>query len=95
MPSMGDEIMHITVKLCEPDAIVLFDWLMTVDLNNVPISHRSEKQALMDLLTRLEETESAHAADEQIQAHTGVGCTGHGLVERMNDVEVLDTVYGA
>ena len=36
------------------DAIVLFDWLKTVDLNDVPIAHPAEKQALADLLTRLE-----------------------------------------
>jgi hypothetical protein len=44
----------VTVNLWRADAVVLFDWLMTVDLNTVPITHPAEKQALADLLTRLE-----------------------------------------
>ncbi|MCM1971756.1 hypothetical protein [Streptomyces sp. G1] len=38
------------------DAIVLFDWLMTIDLSTVPITHPAQKQAMADLLARLEET---------------------------------------
>jgi hypothetical protein len=42
------------------DTVVLFDWLMSVDLNEVPIRHPAEKQALADLLTQLEhETDGA------------------------------------
>jgi hypothetical protein len=48
------------------DAIVLFDWLMTVDLNAVPITHRAEKQALEDLLDQLEQTEVAGVPQQQI-----------------------------
>jgi hypothetical protein len=48
------------------DAIVLFDWLMTVDLNAVPITHRAEKQALEDLLDQLEQTEVAGVTQQQI-----------------------------
>lgn len=44
----------VELRLWRADAIVLFDWLMSVDLNSVPITHPAEKQALMDLLTRLE-----------------------------------------
>ena len=43
-----------TVQLWTADAVVLFDWLMSVDLGRVPVSHKAEKQALMDLLTALE-----------------------------------------
>jgi hypothetical protein len=43
-----------TVTLWRSDAIVLFDWLKSTDLNTVPMQHRAEKQALTDLLTRLE-----------------------------------------
>ena len=32
---------------------MIFDWLMTTDLGSVPTSHPAQKQALMDLLTRL------------------------------------------
>ncbi len=48
--------------------MVLLDWLMTVDLNAVPINHPAEKQALMDLLTRLDETEAYSATQEEIDA---------------------------
>jgi hypothetical protein len=44
----------VTVALWRSDAIVLFDWLMRTELDDVPISHPAQKQALMDLLTRLE-----------------------------------------
>jgi hypothetical protein len=62
-------VIHPTVdfKLWRADAVVLFDWLMTVDLNQVPISHPAEKQALMDLLTRLEqETDVPGVTQEEI-----------------------------
>jgi hypothetical protein len=44
----------VNIELWKADAIVLFNWLMSVELNEVPITHRAEKQALMDLLTQLE-----------------------------------------
>jgi hypothetical protein len=47
------------ISIWRADAVVLFDWLMTVDLNAVPITHPAEKQALADLLTRLEESDVA------------------------------------
>jgi hypothetical protein len=45
---------QVIVHLWRADAVVLFDWLMRTDLNTVPIEHPAEKQALADLLTRLE-----------------------------------------
>jgi hypothetical protein len=40
---------------------------MSVDLNTVPITHPAEKQALADLLTRLEhETDLSGVTQEQI-----------------------------
>jgi len=45
---------------------VLFDWLMSTDLNTVPISHPAQKQALADLLTRLEETIDTSVTQQQI-----------------------------
>jgi hypothetical protein len=44
----------VTVKLWRADAVVLFDWLMSVDLDTVPVTHRAQKQALADLLSALE-----------------------------------------
>lgn len=61
----------ITVRLDlgRSDAVVLFEWLMTVDLNAVPITHPAEKQALMDLLTCIEdETDVPGVTREQIDA---------------------------
>ncbi len=50
------DIEKTEISLWKADAIVLYDWLMSTDLNSVPISHPAEKQALADLLTRLEES---------------------------------------
>jgi hypothetical protein len=52
---MVSEPPTVRLNLWRADAVVLFDWLMTVDLNAVPISHPAEKQALADLLSRLEQ----------------------------------------
>ena len=51
---MDRSLPKVTIELWRSDAVVLFDWLMSVDLNAVPITHTAEKQALADLLTRLE-----------------------------------------
>jgi hypothetical protein len=51
---MDPELPTVNLQLWRADAVVLFDWLMTVDMAAVPISHPAEKQALADLLTRLE-----------------------------------------
>jgi hypothetical protein len=57
----------VPIELWRADAIVLLDWLMTVDLDQLPVSHPAEKQALMDLLTRLEqETDILPVTQEQI-----------------------------
>ncbi|MFI8326868.1 hypothetical protein [Streptomyces sp. NPDC085529] len=47
---------------------MLFDWLMSTDLNAVPINHPAQKQALMDLLARLEEADVTGATEEDIAA---------------------------
>ncbi|MEY9835639.1 hypothetical protein ABH941_000857 [Streptacidiphilus sp. EB103A] len=44
---------------------MLFDWLMSTDLDAVPITHPAQKQALADLLSRLE-----WAADADITGST-------------------------
>lgn len=43
-----------TLTMWRADVIVLFDWLMSTDLNTVPITHPAQKQALADLLTCIE-----------------------------------------
>lgn len=44
----------VSITLWRADAIVLFDWLKTADLDTVPADHKAVKQALTDLLGRLE-----------------------------------------
>ena len=51
---MDSSLPTVSISLWRSDAIVLFDWLSTVDLDAVPITHPAEKQALMDLFTCLE-----------------------------------------
>lgn len=59
---------QVPIVLWRSDAVVLFNWLMSVDLDAIPIEHRAEKQALMDLLTRLEhETDLPDVTDEEIE----------------------------
>jgi hypothetical protein len=43
-----------SLKLWSADAVVIYDWLMTLDFAQLPVSHKAEKQALTDLLTALE-----------------------------------------
>lgn len=62
MSTMDSDLPMVTVLLRHADAVVLFDWLMTTDLNTVPITHPAQKQALMDLLTRLESDVDADIA---------------------------------
>lgn len=45
----------ISIELWTEDAVVLFDWLQSTDLNLVPAEHKAVKQALTDLYSRLEE----------------------------------------
>lgn len=74
---MGDEnIPTITIRLWRSDAIVLFDWLMSTDLNSVPITHPAQKQALSDLLTRFD-----WATDIDIR-----GCTAAEIATAQDEV---------
>jgi hypothetical protein len=66
---MDASLPKVGIELWRADAVVLFEWLRTVDLDTVPVTHRAEKQALMDLLTRLEhETDIPGVTQTQIDA---------------------------
>jgi hypothetical protein len=66
---MEGSLPRVRIDLWRADAIVLFDWLMSVDLDSVPVEHRAEKQALADLLTRLEvETDIPGVSQGEIDA---------------------------
>ena len=54
MDSMDPALPVVKLSLWRADAIVLFDWLMSTQLNTVPITHPAQKQALADLLFLLE-----------------------------------------
>jgi hypothetical protein len=64
------EVQTVSLKLWRSDAVVLFDWLTKTNLDTVPIEHPAEKQALADLLTRLE-------ADTDV----AYGLNGDGLTQ--------------
>ena len=51
---MNSALPTITVQLWRADAVVLFDWLTSTDLDTVPATHPAQKQALADLLSALE-----------------------------------------
>ena len=71
---MSSDVSRVPLSLWRVDAIVLFDWLMTVDLNSVPITHAAEKQALADLLTQLEQTDITSVSQQEIDdARAAVG----------------------
>jgi len=59
-----DEPTFENLRLWTMDTIVLYDWLMTLDFDAVPITHRAQKQALMDLLTSLEVNAPVHGVTE-------------------------------
>ncbi|MFE2537082.1 hypothetical protein [Streptomyces sp. NPDC059371] len=68
---MESDLPTVNVRLWHADAVVLFDWLMSTDLDAVPITHPAQKQALADLLSRLEsdvDADIAGSTSEEIAA---------------------------
>ncbi|MFJ3673567.1 hypothetical protein ACIPSE_44705 [Streptomyces sp. NPDC090106] len=68
---MESDLPTVNVRLWHADAVVLFDWLMSTDLDAVPITHPAQKQALVDLLSRLEynvDADIAGSTSEEIAA---------------------------
>jgi hypothetical protein len=63
-----DDLDRVVLELWTADALVLLDWLLSVDFEAVPVTHRGQKQALMDLLTALEVTEVAASSGDDIGA---------------------------
>jgi hypothetical protein len=67
MSVINPDLPAVDLRLWRADAIVLFDWLMSADLNAVPVSHPAQKQALADLLTQLEvQTDVTGSTEEEI-----------------------------
>jgi hypothetical protein len=81
MTDVDSDVPIVTVQLWRSDAVVLFDWLMSVDLDTVPVTHPAQKQALADLLSRLEwatdvdvsgsTAEEIRAAQEEVAENMG------------------------
>ncbi|MEU2562462.1 hypothetical protein ABZ626_24440 [Streptomyces longispororuber] len=68
---MTSDLPTVTVRLWRADAVVLFDWLTSTDLGSVPVTHPAQKQALADLLSRLEydtDTDLTGSTAEEIAA---------------------------
>ncbi|MFE5596625.1 hypothetical protein [Streptomyces sp. NPDC056549] len=68
---MESDLPTVNVRLWHADAVVLFDWLMSTDLDAVPITHPAQKQALADLLSQLEfdvDADIAGSTSEEIAA---------------------------
>ncbi|WP_051753300.1 hypothetical protein [Streptosporangium amethystogenes] len=57
------------LSLWTADAVVLFDWLISVDLDQIPVRHMAQKQALMDLLQQLDRSIPGHTQADIEQAH--------------------------
>ena len=63
-----------------PTPSSLSGWLMTVDLNTIPVGHKAQKQALADLLTALEtQVPVAGATQAQIDQAQHEISERHGL----------------
>ena len=58
----------------------MYDWLMTVDLDQIPVAHKAQKQALADLLTALEtQVPVAGITQAHIDQAQALRSQGHGL----------------
>jgi hypothetical protein len=64
---MDSERSSVHLELYRADAVVLFDWLMSTDLNAVPTTHPAQKQAFIDLCDELEsQTDVIGASIEEV-----------------------------
>ncbi|MEU8382150.1 hypothetical protein [Streptosporangium sp. NPDC048865] len=57
------------LSLWTADAVVLFDWLLSVDLDQLPVRHLAQKQALMDLLQQLDRSIPGYTSEDIEHAH--------------------------
>ncbi len=65
--SMHSERASVHVELYRADAVVLFDWLMSTDLDAIPTTHPAQKQAFIDLCDELEsQTDVIGASIEEV-----------------------------
>jgi hypothetical protein len=58
----------VDVRLWKADAVALFDWLLKVDLEKVPVAHPAQRQALADLFGRLGHVLDVPSTDQLVDA---------------------------
>jgi hypothetical protein len=64
---MDSDLPSVRLTLWRADAVVLFDWLMSTDLNAVPTTNPAQKQVFMDLCDELEvQTDVMAATIEEV-----------------------------
>lgn len=67
MSSMDSQRPSVHVELRRADAVVLFDWLMSTDLDAVPTNHPAQRQAFVHLCDELEsQTDVIGATIEEV-----------------------------
>ncbi|MGC5009240.1 hypothetical protein ACLQ2R_00600 [Streptosporangium sp. DT93] len=67
LPMAASEMTALSLRTA--DAVVLLDWLMSVDLDRLPVRHLAQKQALMDLLQRLDGSIPGYTPEDVDRAH--------------------------
>jgi hypothetical protein len=63
----------VSIELGTSDAIVIFDWLVRVDFDELPAVDSAAKQALTDLFNELEQSKiAAYSPDDLAAARADV-----------------------
>ena len=65
---------RISLGMSTADAAVLFDWHQDVDVETLPISHRSQRQALRDLEALLDVSVVPPDEDQLRTGQADVAC---------------------
>ena len=78
MSSMAADVPKVEIRLWRSDAIVLFDWLMSTNLDSVPITHPAQKQALADLTSHLEQSDVSDVTQQEIDRAQAEVCRDMG-----------------
>ncbi|WP_395640112.1 hypothetical protein [Pseudolysinimonas sp.] len=58
---------NVEIMLWREDAIVLWDWISKVDMERLPADDPAVKQALTDLLTRLEQSVPGELSEDRVE----------------------------
>jgi hypothetical protein len=72
---VGGKIDFVDVRLWAADAVVLFDWLMRTDLDQIPVEDAAQRQALEALLGRLGHVLDVPSRAQLAEARAALGET--------------------